>query len=253
MIEHIATGACNLGTCQAFIIVYTHHIYDFNRHLCCSTVASANFDNESSQRPKPQICVRHHIARPRACRAVATMVDYLSESILSVTSFLENDKNEVCACRTLCKRICKDLDGKAVVKIVTEEFLRDAALGEFVEEHMAYDFEKCGYVEEPDDLKTDEDYAIALRYGIGHICFQSWTFKVRASIPGGKCYSLMAKTIKRRRGDGIILSTMIIFRTPLPLFRRSQQVAWLKNMKKLWVTNYLETRPLLVVFKELGY
>lgn len=183
------------------------------------------------------------------------MVDYLSESILSVAPFLENDKDEekVCACRALSKRISKDLEGRAVVKIVTGLFLRDAALGEFVEEHMAYDFEECGYVEEPDDLKTDEDFAIALRYGIGHICKQKWTFKVRATIPGGKCYSLMATTIKKKRGDGIILSTMIIFRTPLPLFRRSKQLAWLKDMKKLGVANSLETRYLLVVFKELGY
>ena len=181
------------------------------------------------------------------------MVDYLSESILSVAPFLENDKDEVCACRTLCKRVCKDLAGKAVVKIVTGLLFRDAALREFVEEHMAYDFEKCGYVEEPQELKTDEDFAIALRYGIGHICTQRWTFKVRAAPPGGKCYNLKATTIKKRRGDGIIQSTMIIFTTPLCLFRRSQQMAWLKNMKKLGVANCLEQRLLLDVFKQLGY
>ena len=183
------------------------------------------------------------------------MVDYLSERILFVAPFLENDKDEekVCACRALCKQVCKALEGKAVVKIVAGKFLRDVALGVFVEEHMAFDFEECGYVEEPDHPETDEDFAVALFYGIGHICIQSWTFKVRASIPSGKCYSLKAKTIKKRRGDGITLSTTIIFRTPLPLFRRSQQVAWLKNMNKLGVLNSLEYRPLLVVFKELGY
>ena len=140
-----------------------------------------------------------------------------------------------------------------MVKIVTGRFLRDVALGEFVNEHMAYDVEKCGYLQEPDDLNTDEDFAIALRYGIGHIELQKWTFKVRISIPGRKDYKVMASTIKKRRGDGIIQNTTMIFRTPLHLFRRSQQLAWLTNMKKLGVANSLEKRFLPVVFKELGY
>ena len=166
---------------------------------------------------------------------MATIVDYLSANVLSVAPFLRNANREekFCYCRAVCKQICKALEDQTVITIVGGDVYRDEALEEYVVGHVAYDFKECGYVEEPDNqfyLMTEKDIAVSKSYGTGRKCIQHWLFKVNASIPDGKCYIVTGKTIKRRRGDGIIMTTQIILKPPLCLFRQSKQLNWLKNM-----------------------